>query len=201
MVQAGETAPRAGKSWRVNLRAGDEADKVQEQIDTMTAEHEELTAAINKLRHGIGQFNREAAAFAGCFETVNGHFKRLFTQLFVEFAGDLTESDDPLQAGLEILAHPPGKNRKSCRSYLAGTGFDGHGTIFAVFLTNPSPICVLDEVDAPLDDANVERFSNLLADETGNVFGYHPSRADDGAHGPFIRCDHARTRRQPIAVG
>ena len=161
----------------VNLRAGDEADEVQEQIDTMTAEHEELTAAINKLRHGIGQLNREGRQrLLAAFETVNGHFKRLFTQLFGGGSAELTltESDDPLQAGLEILAHPPGK-KPQVMSLLSGgeQALTATALIFAVFLTNPSPICVLDEVDAPLDDANVERFCNLvkeIADETGTRF-------------------------------
>ncbi len=161
----------------VNLRAGDEADELQEQIDTMTAEHEELSAAINKLRHGIGQLNREGRQrLLAAFETVNGHFKRLFTQLFGGGSAELTltESDDPLQAGLEILAHPPGK-KPQVMSLLSGgeQALTATALIFAVFLTNPSPICVLDEVDAPLDDANVERFCNLvkeIADETGTRF-------------------------------
>jgi chromosome segregation protein len=161
----------------VNLRAADEADEVQEQIDTMTAEHQELTAAINKLRHGIGQLNREGRQrLLAAFETVNGHFKRLFTQLFGGGSAELTltESDDPLQAGLEILAHPPGK-KPQVMSLLSGgeQALTATALIFAVFLTNPSPICVLDEVDAPLDDANVERFCNLvkeIADETDTRF-------------------------------
>jgi chromosome segregation protein len=161
----------------VNLRAAEEADEIQQQIDTMTAEHEELTSAINKLRHGIGQLNREGRQrLLAAFETVNGHFKRLFTQLFGGGSAELTltESDDPLQAGLEILAHPPGK-KPQVMSLLSGgeQALTATALIFAVFLTNPSPICVLDEVDAPLDDANVERFCNLvkeIADETGTRF-------------------------------
>jgi chromosome segregation protein len=161
----------------VNLRAGEEAEEIQQQIDTMTAEHEELTAAINKLRHGIGQLNREGRQrLLAAFETVNAHFKRLFTQLFGGGSAELTltESDDPLQAGLEILAHPPGK-KPQVMSLLSGgeQALTATALIFAVFLTNPSPICVLDEVDAPLDDANVERFCNLvkeIADETGTRF-------------------------------
>ncbi|NBR79987.1 MAG: chromosome segregation protein SMC, partial [Alphaproteobacteria bacterium] len=110
------------------------------------------------------------------FETVNGHFRRLFTQLFGggEARLELTESDDPLQAGLEIIAHAPGK-KPQLLSLLSGgeQALTAMALIFAVFLTNPSPICVLDEVDAPLDDANVERFCNLLkeiADETDTRF-------------------------------
>ena len=107
---------------------------------------------------------------------LTGHFKRLFTQLFGGGSAELTltESDDPLQAGLEILAHPPGK-KPQVMSLLSGgeQALTATALIFAVFLTNPSPICVLDEVDAPLDDANVERFCNLvkeIADETGTRF-------------------------------
>ena len=150
----------------VNLRAEDEASEIQQQIDAMTAEHEELSAAINKLRHGIGQLNREGRQrLLAAFDTVNGHFKRLFTQLFGGGSAELTltESDDPLEAGLEILAHPPGK-KPQVMSLLSGgeQALTAMALIFAVFLTNPSPICVLDEVDAPLDDANVERFCNLV---------------------------------------
>jgi chromosome segregation protein len=110
------------------------------------------------------------------FETVNGHFSRLFTQLFGGGTAklELTESDDPLQAGLEIIANPPGK-KPQVMSLLSGgeQALTAMALIFAVFLTNPSPICVLDEVDAPLDDANVERFCNLvkeISEQTGTRF-------------------------------
>jgi chromosome segregation protein len=150
----------------VNLRAEEEAEEIQTQITTMTGEHEELTSAINKLRHGIGQLNREGRQrLLAAFDTVNGHFQRLFTQLFGGGTANLTltESDDPLEAGLEIIAHPPGK-KPQVMSLLSGgeQALTAMALIFAVFLTNPSPICVLDEVDAPLDDANVERFCNLV---------------------------------------
>ena len=150
----------------VNLRAEEEAEDIQTQITTMTGEHEELTSAIHKLRHGIGQLNREGRQrLLAAFETVNGHFQRLFTQLFGGGTANLTltESDDPLEAGLEIIAHPPGK-KPQVMSLLSGgeQALTAMALIFAVFLTNPSPICVLDEVDAPLDDANVERFCNLV---------------------------------------
>jgi chromosome segregation protein len=161
----------------VNLRAEEEAEEVQAQITTMTAEHEELTSAINKLRHGIGQLNREGRQrLLAAFDTVNGHFQRLFTQLFGGGTANLTltESDDPLEAGLEIIAHPPGK-KPQVMSLLSGgeQALTAMALIFAVFLTNPSPICVLDEVDAPLDDANVERFCNLvkeISEETETRF-------------------------------
>ena len=161
----------------VNLRAEDEAVDIEAQITTLTAEHEELTAAINKLRHGIGQLNREGRQrLLAAFDTVNGHFTRLFTQLFGGGTAELklTESDDPLEAGLEIIANPPGK-KPQVMSLLSGgeQALTAMALIFAVFLTNPSPICVLDEVDAPLDDANVERFCNLvkeIAEQTGTRF-------------------------------
>ena len=161
----------------VNLRAEEEAEEIQVRISTMTGERDELATAINKLRHGIGQLNREGRQrLLAAFETVNGHFGRLFTQLFGGGSArlELSESDDPLEAGLEIIAHPPGK-KPQVMSLLSGgeQALTAMAMIFAVFLTNPSPICVLDEVDAPLDDANVERFCNLvreIADETGTRF-------------------------------
>lgn len=152
----------------VNLRADEEAEEIATQITEMTTEKNDLTQAINKLRHGIGQLNREGRVrLLAAFDTVNGHFKHLFTQLFGGGTAELqfTESDDPLQAGLEILAHPPGK-KPQVMSLLSGgeQALTAMSLIFAVFLTNPSPICVLDEVDAPLDDANVERFCNMISE-------------------------------------
>ncbi len=152
----------------VNLRAEEEAEDITSQIDELSREKEDLTQAINKLRHGIGQLNREGRErLLKAFDTVNGHFKHLFTQLFGGGTANLefTESDDPLQAGLEIVAHPPGK-KPQVMSLLSGgeQALTAMSLIFAVFLTNPSPICVLDEVDAPLDDSNVERFCNMISD-------------------------------------
>lgn len=159
----------------VNLRAEEEAAEVETQIGEIQAERDDLSQAINKLRHGIGQLNREGRErLLAAFETVNGHFGKLFTQLFGGGTAELklTESDDPLEAGLEIMAHPPGK-KPQLMSLLSGgeQALTAMSLIFAVFLTNPSPICVLDEVDAPLDDANVERFCNMLTNiaETSNT--------------------------------
>ncbi len=159
----------------VNLRAGEEAQEVATQIEQMTSEKEDLTQAIHKLRYGIGQLNKEGRErLRLAFDTVNGHFKQLFTQLFGGGTAELkfTESDDPLEAGLEILAHPPGK-KPQLMSLLSGgeQALTAMSLIFAVFLTNPSPICVLDEVDASLDDANVERFCNMITQisETTNT--------------------------------
>ena len=150
----------------VNLRAEEESEEVEAQINEIQTERDDLSQAINKLRYGIGQLNREGRErLLAAFETVNGHFAKLFTQLFGGGTAELklTESDDPLEAGLEIIAHPPGK-KPQVMSLLSGgeQALTAMSLIFAVFLTNPSPICVLDEVDAPLDDANVERFCNML---------------------------------------
>ena len=152
----------------VNLRAEEEAEEVEAQINEIQMERDDLSQAINKLRYGIGQLNREGRErLLEAYETVNGHFAKLFTQLFGGGTAELklTESDDPLEAGLEIIAHPPGK-KPQVMSLLSGgeQALTAMSLIFAVFLTNPSPICVLDEVDAPLDDANVERFCNMLTD-------------------------------------
>ena len=150
----------------VNLRAEEESEEVEAQINEFQTERDDLSQAINKLRYGIGQLNREGRErLLAAFETVNGHFAKLFSQLFGGGTAELklTESDDPLEAGLEIIAHPPGK-KPQVMSLLSGgeQALTAMSLIFAVFLTNPSPICVLDEVDAPLDDANVERFCNML---------------------------------------
>jgi chromosome segregation protein len=150
----------------VNLRADEEAEAVATQLGTMTSEKDELVQAINKLRGAIGSLNKEGRQrLLDAFGTVNAKFTELFKTLFGggEAELQLIESDDPLEAGLEILAKPPGK-KPSTLSLLSGgeQTLTAMALIFAVFLTNPSPICVLDEVDAPLDDHNVERFCNLL---------------------------------------
>jgi chromosome segregation protein len=132
----------------------------------MVADREDLIAAIAKLRTGISNLNREGRARLNeAFEKVNTHFRELFTTLFGGGTAELTfvESDDPLEAGLEIIARPPGKKPQTMTLLSGGEqALTAMSLIFAVFLTNPAPICVLDEVDAPLDDANVERFCNLL---------------------------------------
>jgi chromosome segregation protein len=139
---------------------------VQEKLDVMTKDRDDLVQAIAKLRSGIQSLNREGRVrLAEAFEKVNAHFKELFTTLFGGGTAELQfiESDDPLEAGLEIMARPPGKKPSSI-SLLSGgeQALTAMSLIFAVFLTNPAPICVLDEIDAPLDDANVERFCTLL---------------------------------------
>ena len=150
----------------VNLRADEEAEAVATQLDTMKSEKDELVQAIAKLRGGIGSLNREGRQrLLDAFGTVNQKFGELFTTLFGGGKAELQliESDDPLEAGLELLCHPPGK-KPTTLSLMSGgeQTLTALSLIFAVFLTNPSPICVLDEVDAPLDDHNVERFCNLL---------------------------------------
>lgn len=154
----------------VNLRAEIELEELETQRNTMLSERTELETAIAKLRSSIGTLNREGRArLLEAFELVNGHFSQLFTTLFGGGQAHLAliESDDPLEAGLEIMASPPGK-RLQTLSLLSGgeQALTACALIFAVFLTNPAPICVLDEVDAPLDDANVERFCDLLIEMT-----------------------------------
>ena len=157
----------------VNLRAEEELREVETQHTTLTTERDDLVEAIKRLRQGIQSLNREARErLLKSFEIVNEHFKRLFVELFGggEAALHLIESDDPLEAGLEIVAKPPGKKPQTL-SLLSGgeQALTALALIFAVFLTNPSPICVLDEVDAPLDDHNVERFCNLLHEMTAST--------------------------------
>jgi chromosome segregation protein len=154
----------------VNLRAEEELREVEEQHGKLTAERDDLVEAIKRLRQGIQNLNREARErLLASFEVVNGHFKRLFTDLFGGGTAELQliENDDPLEAGLDILARPPGK-KPATLSLLSGgeQALTALALIFAVFLTNPAPICVLDEVDAPLDDHNVDRFCDLLQDMT-----------------------------------
>ncbi len=150
----------------VNLRAEEELREIEAQHTSLTTERDDLVAAISKLRLGIQSLNREARErLLSSFELVNKHFQHLFTQLFGGGTAELQliESEDPLEAGLEIMAKPPGK-KPSTLSLLSGgeQALTALALIFAVFLTNPAPICVLDEVDAPLDDHNVERFCDLL---------------------------------------
>lgn len=154
----------------VNLRAEEEAAECEAKLTEIQNERADLEAAISKLRVAIGTLNREGRErLLAAFDTVNANFQKLFTTLFQggEARLTLTESEDPLQAGLDILARPPGK-KLAVMSLLSGgeQALTAMALIFAVFLVNPAPICVLDEVDAPLDDANVERFCNLLNEMT-----------------------------------
>ncbi|MEM6309375.1 MAG: AAA family ATPase [Pseudomonadota bacterium] len=150
----------------VNLRAEEDAREVQEEFDTLSREKEDLEEAIKTLRNGIASLNKEGRErLLTAFEQVNSNFAMLFKHLFGGGEANLVmvESDDPLEAGLEIMCQPPGK-KLSTLSLLSGgeQTLTALALIFAVFLANPAPICVLDEVDAPLDDANVTRFCDLL---------------------------------------
>jgi chromosome segregation protein len=151
----------------VNLAAEAELRAVEDALAQQAADKAELETAIHRLRGSIGVLNREGRArLMEAFRAVDGHFRELFLTLFGGGAAELAlvDSDDPLEAGLEIRAQPPGKRLQSL-SLLSGgeQALTAIALIFALFRTRPAPICVLDEVDAPLDDANVERFCRLLA--------------------------------------
>ncbi len=151
----------------VNLRADVEAQEIEITLNTINSERDDLIKAINELRGAIHTINIEARdRLTTAFDTINTHFKDLFTRLFGGGAAHLQlieANNDPLSAGLEIFAQPPGKTLQSI-SLLSGgeQSLTAAALIFAMFLTNPSPICVLDEIDAPLDDANVDRICHLL---------------------------------------
>ncbi|HEX3882167.1 MAG TPA: chromosome segregation protein SMC [Stellaceae bacterium] len=160
----------------VNLVAEREAAEVEERMTGLSRERAELTEAIARLRRGIGALDQEGRKrITAAFERLNEHFGELFGRLFGGGQASLAfDGDDPLEAGLEIMASPPGK-RPQHLSLLSGgeQALTAIALIFAVFLTNPAPICVLDEVDAALDDANVDRFCRLVAetaDATGTRF-------------------------------
>ena len=168
----------------VNLRADIEAADIETQLAAIADQRDELASAIAKLRGSIGHLNREGRErLAAVFQQVDKHFQALFSRMFGGGRAHLAMvgSDDPLEAGLEIYAQPPGK-KLAVLSLLSGgeQALTALSLIFAVFLCNPAPICVLDEVDAPLDDANVERFCALLEDmvrETSTRFlvvTHHP---------------------------
>ncbi|HIJ39122.1 MAG TPA: chromosome partitioning protein ParA, partial [Rhodospirillaceae bacterium] len=183
LSQMSETSPDTSGNWQrrleqlqnerenmgpVNLRAEEEAKDLSTQIDSLGKERTDLTSAISKLRQAISEINREGRQrLLASFEAVDQHFRQLFVRLFGGGRAHLalTEANDPLQAGLEIMASPPGK-RLQVLSLLSGgeQALTALALLFAVFMTNPAPICVLDEVDAPLDDANVDRFCSLVAE-------------------------------------
>ena len=157
----------------VNLRAEAEAQELAEKIETLDSERGDLEKAIGKLRRGISDLNREGRErLLKSFHEVDKHFQELFVRLFGGGRAHLalTEADDPLEAGIEIMASPPGK-RLQVLSLLSGgeQALTALALLFAVFLTNPAPICVLDEVDAPLDDSNVDRFCTLVEEMAQNL--------------------------------
>lgn len=150
----------------VNLRAEEEAQEIESEVGKLIHERNDLVQAIEELRAAISKINKEARGrLMVAFEHVNAHFQNLFTRLFQGGHAhlELVESDDPLNSGLEIFAQPPGKSLQSL-SLLSGgeQTLASIALIFAMFLTNPSPICVLDEIDAPLDDSNVDRLCDML---------------------------------------
>ncbi|GMN12712.1 chromosome segregation SMC family protein [Altererythrobacter sp. MTPC7] len=150
----------------VNLVATEELERIETEHGASAAEQEELAEAVNRLRGSIGNLNREGRErLRSAFEQVDSHFRELFTKLFEGGQAHLAliDSEDPLEAGLEIYAQPPGKKLQSLTLLSGGEqALTATALIFALFLTNPAPICVLDEVDAPLDDANIDRFCDLL---------------------------------------
>ncbi|HEV7416606.1 MAG TPA: chromosome segregation SMC family protein, partial [Tianweitania sediminis] len=150
----------------VNLRADKEQQEKAERLQSIVSERDDVVEAIRMLRGAISSLNREGRErLLAAFDLVNVEFQRLFSHLFGGGTAELQliESDDPLEAGLEILARPPGKKPQTMTLLSGGEqALTAMALIFAVFLTNPAPICVLDEVDAPLDDHNVERFCNLM---------------------------------------
>jgi chromosome segregation protein len=150
----------------VNLRAETESQELIKEIETLTQEKEELVVAISKLRQAINKLNREARErFLNAFETINTYFKDIFSRLFHGGNAhlELTDTDDPLNSGLEIFAQPPGKKLQNLNLLSGGEQtLASIALVFSMFLTNPSPICILDEIDAALDDANVDRVCNML---------------------------------------
>ena len=158
------------KLGSVNLRADEETNKYETEIKTMEQDRQDLVSAIIKLKESINELNQKGRVkLLDAFEKVNRKFNEVYTKLFNGGNAklELVDSDDPLEAGLELLVSPPGKRLQSITLLSGGEqALTALSLIFAVFLTNPSPICVLDEVDAPLDDANVTRFCNLLDELT-----------------------------------
>ena len=158
------------KLGSVNLRADEETEKYESEIKKMEQDRQDLVTAIIKLKESINELNQKGRErLLEAFERVNRKFNEVYTKLFNGGNAklELVDSDDPLDAGLELLVSPPGKRLQSITLLSGGEqALTALSLIFAVFLSNPSPICVLDEVDAPLDDANVTRFCNLLSELT-----------------------------------
>ena len=158
------------KLGSVNLRADEETSKYEIEIKKMEQDRQDLVTAIIKLKESINELNQKGRErLLEAFEKVNRKFNEVYTKLFNGGNAklELVDDEDPLEAGLELLVSPPGKRLQSITLLSGGEqALTALSLIFAVFLTNPSPICILDEVDAPLDDANVTRFCNLLDELT-----------------------------------
>ena len=154
----------------VNLRADEETGKYKDEITKMEKDREDIVSAITKLKDSINELNKKGRErLLDAFEKVSRKFNEVYTKLFNGGSAklELVDSEDPLDAGLDLLVSPPGKRLQSITLLSGGEqALTALSLIFAVFLTNPAPICVLDEVDAPLDDANVTRFCNLLDELT-----------------------------------
>ena len=152
----------------VNLRAEMEVEELEEKILEMENERDDLNGAIERLRRAISSLNKEGRSrLLQAFDNVNNHFQDLFIRLFGGGSAHLKliEADDPLDAGIEIMASPPGKKLQTMSMRSGGEqALTALALIFSAFLTNPAPICVFDEVDAPLDDSNVDRFCSTLRD-------------------------------------
>ena len=202
------TRERAGIG-PVNLVAEGEAAEIGAQVEALERERADLTEAIAKLRRGAHELDQQGRELlAAAFERVNRHFADLFTRLFgggkAELA--LTDDGDPLTAGLEIMASPTGKRLQSL-SLLSGgeQALTALALLFAVFLTKPAPICVLDEVDAPLDDANVDRLvqpgSGYCRHDRHALFADHPPSHHDGARRPAVWGDNGRARGLAAGLG
>ena len=200
-----EAQGRARAAWRREFARGGGTGPDRRRVREHGKEREDLAEAIAKLRTGIANLNKEGRKrLVEAFDIVRAHFERLFKILFHggEAELQLIESDDPLESGLEILCRPPGKKPQVLTLLSGGEkALTALALIFAVFLTNPSPICVLDEVDAPLDDANVEP---LLRDDGGDgphdrhaLPGHHPPSDDHEPHEPAVRRHHAGEGREP----
>jgi len=158
------------KLGSVNLRADEETNKYESEIKKMEQDRQDLVTAIIKLKESINELNQKGRErLLEAFEKVNRKFNEVYIKLFNGGSAklELIDDEDPLEAGLELLVSPPGKRLQSITLLSGGEqALTALSLIFAVFLTNPSPICILDEVDAPLDDANVTRFCNLLDELT-----------------------------------
>ena len=154
----------------VNLRADEETQKYKDEIKKMEDDREDLYSAIVKLKTSIDELNQKGREkLLDAYKKINRKFSEVYTKLFSGGNAklELVDSEDPLEAGLEMLVQPPGKRLQSITLLSGGEqALTALALVFAVFLVNPSPICVLDEVDAPLDDANVNKFCSLLEELT-----------------------------------
>ena len=202
-LDAGARAARPSSTRRleaigpVNLVADEEYRELDERLTFLRTQHDDLTASIKDLEKALRGMTRTAQErFAQAFEEINGHFARLFARLFEGGRAELRlveaeEGGDPLDTGVELMAQPRGKRLQSVSLMSGGErALTGLALLFAIFYFRPSPFCVLDEVDAPLDDANIHRFLRVLRELTSAdaVPGHHPQSQDDGSGRHPLRC-------------